>query len=456
MGCRVIVIDDEHVFLKSIRRGLLTCGYKDVRLESDPRQAAALFEKGETWDVALIDITMPNMNGVELLERIKDHSPNTECIMVTAMNDAKVAVECMKKGAYDYLVKPISREDLIIKIHHAEERKRLLDVLDLKKKHVAPQLTNPKAFERIATKSPRVLEVLREAELHAVSSVPVLITGESGTGKELLARAVHMASPRANVPFVPINMASITASLFDAEFFGHVRGAFTGADKDRAGRLEQASEGTLFLDEIGILPLDLQGKLLRVLQDGEYAKLGSSRLQKTKARFIAATNENLAVSLARGGFRKDLYYRIKGASLQLPPLRERREDIPLLTNKFLTEFATTSGDELIEEKAAAMLLEYDYPGNIRELRSILQAAANLSQGGLITADLLPEALRRPKAAAGHGHLPAPGRDGSLMEMEKSHILRIYAQTAKNKSQTARLLGISLNTLRRKLESYGVE
>jgi DNA-binding NtrC family response regulator len=456
MGNSIIVVDDEQHFLASIRRGLINAGYKNVRVESDPQKAAAIFEGGETCDIALIDITMPNMNGVELLEVIKSYSPNTECIMVTAVNEAKVVVECLKKGAYDYLVKPISREDLIFKIRHAEERKRLLDILDLKKRETSPELTNVKAFERIVTRSPNVLEVLKEAELHAVSDVPVLITGESGTGKELLARAIHVASPRAKFQFMPINMASLTGSLFGAEFFGHTRGAFTGAEKDRMGYLEHANHGTLFLDEIGNLPLDLQGTLLRVLQEREFAKLGTSRLQKTDVRFIAATNENLNMLLARGTFRKDLYYRLKGASLHLPPLRERREDIPLLINRFMSEFLRSPEERRIEEKAVSLLLEYDFPGNIRELRSILQAAANLAQGKPITTQLLPDPIRSRKAPSGRVPHSECEPAVSLAEMEKAHILRIYSQTAENKSQTARLLGIGLNTLRRKLESYGKE
>jgi two-component system response regulator AtoC len=455
MGNRIIVVDDEKVFLESIRRGLITAGYKNVRMESDPKEAAALFERGETWDIALIDVTMPKMSGVELLELIRGHSPHTECIMVTAMNDATIAVECMKKGAYDYLMKPVSRDDLLIKIRHAEERKRLLDILDLKKRETAPELTNPKAFERIVTRSPRLLEILREAELHAFSNVPILITGESGTGKELLSRAIHTASPRAKSPFVPVNMASITSTLFDAEFFGHVRGAFTGAEKDRTGYLEHANQGTLFLDEIGILPIDLQGKLLRVLQEGEYARIGSGRQRKIDVRFIAATNEDLAASLARGTFRKDLYYRIKGALLHLPPLRERQEDIPLLIDRFLSELHGACGEKRIEEKAMESLLRYDYPGNIRELRSILQAAVNLAQGGPITLNVLPEAVRSRKLPSGRVPAPGSGPFVTLVEMEKVHILKIYAETGENKSRTARVLGLSLNTLRKKLKCYGV-
>ncbi|MFH0994537.1 MAG: sigma-54 dependent transcriptional regulator [Pseudomonadota bacterium] len=452
MSNRILIIDDEQDFLDSIARGLFNAGYMDVRTESDPVKAAAFFEQGQTYDMALIDLRMPNMDGMELLEIIKSHSPNTECIMVTAINDAKTAVACLKKGAYDYLIKPVSREDLLLKIGHADEKKRLLDILDLKRACETPELTNAKAFERIITRSPGILAVLKEAELHAVSNVPILITGESGTGKELLARAIHTASNREQGPFIPVNMASLSSTLFDDDFFGHVRGAFTGAAQDHTGYLDRANHGTLFLDEIGILPIDLQGKLLRVLQEGEFAKLGTSRTQKTDARFVAATNENLDTLLKRGKFRKDLYYRLKGAQLHLPPLRERPDDIPLLIDRFVAELAGGFKERRIEDMAVSMLSAYRYPGNIRELRSILHAAANLAQGGPISPGHLPDPVRARKPASGSPPLCC-GTAVSLSENEKAHILKIYHQTAENKSRTARLLGISINTLRRKLESY---
>ena len=456
MGNRIIIIDDEQDFLDSIARGLFNAGYPDVRTESDPARAAMFFEQGQSFDIALIDLTMPNMDGMALLESIKRHSPNTECIMVTAVNDARTAVACLRKGAYDYLTKPVCREDLLLKIGHAEEKIRLLGILELKRAAEIPKLTNAKAFERIISQSPRVLSVLKEAELHAVSIVPILITGESGTGKELLARAMHIASPRAQGPFIPINMASLNGSLFDDDFFGHIKGAFTGAEKDHTGYLERANHGTLFLDEIGMLPIDLQGKLLRVLQEGEFTKLGTSRIQKVDVRFIAATNENLDMLLKRGRFRKDLYYRLKGAPLHLPPLKERPDDIPLLIKRFMADIYASCKERRIEDKAVLMLTAYDYPGNIRELRSILQAAANLAQGRTITPDHLPDPVRTRKQTPGPAPLTKNGAGMSLSENEKAHILNVHRQTAENKSRTARLLGISINTLRRKLESYAIE
>lgn len=455
MDNRIIVIDDDRDFLEIIKMELVSAGFNNVRIEDDPMKAALLFENEEVFDMALIDMTMPGLDGMQLLEVIKNTTPNTECVMVTAVNEARIAVECLKKGAYDYLVKPIPREDLISSIKRALERKRLLDILAIEKNKTPPKLIRKDPFKSITTCSRNVLKVLKEAELHAPSDVPILITGESGTGKELLARAIHAASPRSKFPFTPVNMASLSGSLFDAELFGHTRGAFTGAEKDRAGYLEYTDGGTLFLDEIGNLPLELQGKLLRVLQDGEYIKLGSSVPQKVNVRFIAATNANLEELMNKKIFRKDLYYRLRGGWLYLPPLRERKNDIPLLLNEFLKEFCGKSVNCGIEEQTLSLLMDYDYPGNIRELKSIIQSAVNLAQGRPLSANFLPAQLRKRKPIA-KGSLPLEsGPVVPLAQVEKSHILKVYNQTRKNKSETARLLGIGLNTLRRKLKSYGV-
>jgi transcriptional regulator with PAS, ATPase and Fis domain len=300
------------------------------------------------------------------------------------------------------------------------------------------------------------LKILKEAELHAASDIPILITGESGTGKELLARAVHAASPRSKSVFTPVNMASLTGSLFDAEFFGHTKGAFTGAEKDRTGYLEHSNKGTLFLDEISNLPMELQGKLLRVLQDGEYIKLGTDTPRKTDIRFIAATNEDLEKRMANRKFRKDLYYRLKGGWLHLPTLRQRKEDIPLLANHFLNEFLGKDKNAGIEEDAMTLLFNYDYPGNIRELKSIIKSAVNLAQGRKISKIFLPGNIQKQKSKTKPKHRPGTAPVVPLAQMEKSYILNVYNQTGNNKSQTARLLDIALNTLRKKLKIYGVK
>jgi DNA-binding NtrC family response regulator len=454
MDNKIIVIDDDLDFLEILKGHLLNSGFYNIRTEDNSLNVASLFEKGEDFDIALIDMTMPDIDGLDLLEIIKNISPRTECIMVTAVNEARIAVECLKKGAYDYLLKPVSQEDLIFSMNRALEKKRLIDILDIGKSRSLPRLKNAEPFEPIVTRSPKVIRILKEAELHAGSDVPLLITGESGTGKELLAWAIHAASPRSRFPFTPVNMASLTGSLFEAEFFGHTKGAFTGAQDSRTGYLEYTHHGTLFLDEIGNLRPELQGKLLRVLQDGQYFKLGTSNQQKADVRFIAATNEDLEKLMTKKAFRKDLYYRIRGGWLHLPPLRERKEDIPLLINKFLTDY--TEKDAAIDEEAKCLLMEYEYPGNIRELKSILQSAVNLAQGEPISSDILPAPLKRRKSISKCLTPSASEKIAPLAQIEKSHIIKVYELTSRNKSQTARRLGVGLNTLRRKLRSYGIE
>jgi two-component system, NtrC family, response regulator AtoC len=458
MSNQIIIIDDDRDYLELMAGKLRDLDYHDLRLSDDPLEAASAFDKGESFDVALIDMTMPDMNGMALLDHIKNTSPGTECIMVTAINEARTAVDCLRKGAYDYLVKPVAKDVLALTLPRALERKRLLDILDLEKSGKRPELINPLPFEPIVTRAASMFRILKEAELHAASNVPILITGESGTGKELLAWAVHQASPRARFPFTPINMASISANLFEAEFFGHTRGAFTGAAASRAGFLEHTHKGTLFLDEIGDLPLELQGKLLRVLQEGEFSRVGSSERIKVDLRFIAATNEDLDRMIARKAFRKDLFYRIRGGWLHLPPLRERREDIPLLVDLFLSKYEEyRRGNRRLTPKAMELLMGYAWPGNVRELKSIIQSAVNLAQGKPIDGPHLPVHLR---AQANTRRNVSTVADQSvirpLAEVEKEHILYVYNHLEHNKSRTARALGLGLNTLRRKLSAYGIE
>jgi DNA-binding NtrC family response regulator len=456
MPNRFLIIDDDRDYLEILMLKLKNAGFQDITCIDNPLEAATRFDEGETFDVALIDVTMPDMDGMELLEIIKNTSPNTECIMITAVNEARVSVKCLKKGAYDYLVKPVREEELTMTINRALERKRLLDILDMDKRDALPEVQNKAAFQAIVTRSRKMVRILKEAELHAASPFPVLITGESGTGKELLARAIHAASPRADAPFTPVNMAALNSNLFDAEFFGHTKGAFTGAEHDRTGYLDQTNKGTLFLDEIGILPLELQGKLLRVLQNGEYMKLGTSLPRRTDVRIIAATNEDLDQLINKRMFRKDLYYRIRGAWLHLPPLRERRNDIPLLITELAQKSGYAQGQRAVDEEALEALMQYDYPGNIRELESILHSAVNLAQGQTITIKCLQTHLRQRRKPQPRECRIDDTRMMPLAEAEKCHILKVYEQTGSNKTQSAKLLGIGLNTLRRKLRAYGID
>lgn len=456
MLAHFLLVDDERDFLESLERGLLISGFRNIRAEIEPRKAASLFQTGEPVDIAILDVTMPEMTGLELLDIIKSHSPTTECIMVTAADEASQAVSCMKKGAFDYLIKPINMEELLVVILKALERKNLLEIHRLNKQKKIPGLDNREAFSPIITQSEKMFRIMREAELHAVSKVSVLITGETGTGKELLAKAIHKASSRANHTFLPINMSALTAPLFEAEFNGHTKGAFTGATQDRKGYLESASGGTLFLDEIGSLPSELQGKLLRVLQDGEYFKLGTSRPQGTNVRFIAATNVELDRLQEQGLFRKDLFYRLCGAWLDLPPLRDRKEDLGVLVEAFLREHGSHHGNSDIEEPVWSLLHGYDYPGNLRELKSIVEYAANLARGKSISVHHLPTYV---VAAVSSNHKSATQFSHDtivpLAEIEKEYILKAYRHTDGNKLRTAQLLEIGPNTLRRKLHSYGV-
>jgi len=456
MPNRFLIIDDDRDYLEILMLKLKSSGFQDITCIDNPLEAATRFDEGETFDIALIDVTMPDMDGMELLEIIKNTSPNTECIMITAVNEARVSVKCLKKGAYDYLVKPVREEELSMTINRALERKRLLDILDMDKRDTLPEVQNKAAFQAIVTRSRKMVRILKEAELHAASPFPVLITGESGTGKELLARAIHAASPRAGAPFTPVNMAALNSNLFDAEFFGHTKGAFTGAEQDRTGYLDQTNKGTLFLDEIGILPLELQGKLLRVLQNGEYMKLGTSLPRCTDVRIIAATNEDLDQLINNRMFRKDLYYRIRGAWLHLPPLRERRDDIPLLITELAKKSGYAQGQRAVDEEVLQALMQYDYPGNIRELESILHSAVNLAQGQTITMKCLQAHLRQRKKPRPRECEIDDAAMTTLAEAEKCHILKVYSQTGANKTQSARLLGIGLNTLRRKLRAYDVD
>jgi len=452
MDYKIIAIDDEPVFLTSIKRLLITSGYKDITTADTYEKAKTLFTEKNGFDIAFLDLSMPEVTGLELLTRIKKFYPETECIMLTAVDDARAAVSCMNAGAFDYLLKPVQKDELLISIRRALERKRFRNILTIGKDGKLPELYDKEAFKSIITESPNMIRMLKEAELYAAGNVPVIITGESGTGKELLAKAIHLSSPRKNATFTPVNMAAITGSLFDSEFFGHTKGAFTGAEKARKGYFENSDEGTIFLDEIGILPFELQGKLLRVLQGGEFMRPGSDSLIKTDVRIISATNEDLSKLVSQKKFRNDLFYRLRGGWLHIPPLRERKQDIPLLIDKFIQE-PEIKGKVRFEDRTMDLLLEYQYPGNVRELESIVKSAVNLSRKGIITEMHLPVEIRKIKAKG--KQFQDTSKPLPLADIEKKHILYVYELTGNNKSQSAKLLGIGLNTLRRKLESYGV-
>lgn len=392
MKSKIIVIDDELNFLDTIRRGLITAGYRNLSLEADAMAVAQRLESGERYDAALIDITMPGMSGVELLERFKEFSPQTQCIMVTAIDEARVAVECMRKGAYDFLVKPISKEDLVASLTRALEHKRLVEILDICKKPKPPKLTDPEAFADIITNDVTMLKILKEAELYATSDVPVLIRGDAGTGKKLLAKSIHHASTRSTRRYIPVILDTMNRDRMTSYLFGHVKSAQNNIEKDHVGYLEESHRGTLFIHEIEQLPQELQQRVLMVLQNGEMVKMGGNRPQRIDLRLITATKVNLENQIAQKRFRSDLYHRLRGGWIYLPPLRHRIGDITRLVEHFLQSSKPHAMNIKITPEALSHLKNYSWPGNVSELKAIVQSAIDSSQGEPISPVHLPDHL----------------------------------------------------------------
>lgn len=456
MKTSILIVDDEPAFLDSVVRMLRLEGYDDVAAVANPTQVEGRV-RDHTFDAAFLDITMPEMDGLDVLKVIKEHSPETECVMVTANDSIPLVIKAVRYGAYDYLVKPITPEQLLHSLDRALEHKRLIQSLLLRSSGAVKRaLDNPKAFTAIITGDKATLRLLREAELHAASDIPILVTGETGVGKEVLTQAIHRASHRARGPLVAVNMLALSPTLFESEFFGHVKGAFTGADKNKQGYLAKASGGTLFLDEIGDLSLEIQGKLLRILQEGEYTPVGDTRAVRSDLRIVAATNQDLEKLVQQRRFRKDLFYRLQFAHLRIPPLRDRGDDLTLLAEHFLPE--AVGGAAALTDGSWQALQSHGWPGNVRELKGVLEAATNLAAKGQIK----PEHLKLPRTKAiGRAAQPAVkllpvGQLEPLKDVEQRHILSVYEALGNNKSQTARVLAIGLQTLHRKLKAYGVK
>lgn len=449
----ILVVDDESAFLESVERMLRLEGYERIETISDPTEVEELLEDQE-FDAAILDITMPEIDGLDLLSVIKERSPETECVMVTANESIPLVIKAIKRGAYDYLVKPITPDRLVHALDRALQHKQLIASLLLRSSRAVKRtLDDPDAFSAIITGDKQMLRLLREAELHAASDIPILITGETGVGKEILAHAIHTTSRRAKGPFIAVNMLALSPTLFESEFFGHVKGAFTGADKSKVGYLGKAEGGTLFLDEIGDLSLEIQGKLLRILQEREYARVGDTGSIRLDIRFVTATNQDLERLVQQRKFRKDLFYRLQFAHLQIPPLRDRGDDLTLLVEHFLSD--SSRGAEAITDDSWALLQLHGWPGNVRELKGALEAATNLAAGG----EIKPEHFKLPKPRNSSKvafKKTIVGELEPLSEVERRHILAVYDAVGSNKSQAARVLDIGLQTLHRKLKVYGVK
>jgi two-component system NtrC family response regulator len=446
---KILVIDDDESLRRVLEYNLAQEGYA-VLTASSGEQGLDLLRK-EGADLVVTDVRMPGMDGLQVLEGVRKVDPNVQVIILTAFGTIEMAVEAMKAGAFHYISKPFNRDELKLTI------KKALQLKELERENVAlrEELKVRTGLDAIIAESPPMSQVLELVVRVAPTDTTVLILGESGTGKELIARAIHGSSPRAHGPFVTVNCAAIPETLLESELFGHVRGAFTGAIRDRVGKFEAAEGGTIFLDEIGEMRPDLQVKILRVLEERMLERVGDNRLIHVDVRVLAATNKDLSKAIQAGEFREDLYYRLNVVPLQIPPLRERREDIRPLAQHFLKQLGA-SPRLTIAPEAFRALESYDWPGNVRELENALERAMIFHRGDVITLDDLPEAVRTRKAKEAVPlpvSLPEAGL--SLEEVEKELILRALQKHGWNQSRAARYLGITRHTLLYRIEKHNI-
>ncbi len=446
---RILVVDDEPGMRRSLAISLKREGY-EVEEAAGGTESLVRLER-EIYDLVMTDLKMTPVGGLEVLAAAKKAAPQTEVIVMTAYGSIEAAVEAMRLGAFDFVSKPFQAEEILARVRNALEKARLTTEVRL----LREDLKTRAGFEQLLGQSPAMQAVLAKAARVAVTDSTVLITGESGTGKELVARAIHARSLRATKPFVSVNCAAFPEQLLESELFGHIKGAFTGAVASRKGLLEEAHGGTFFFDEVGDTPPGIQAKLLRVLEDRLIRRLGDNRPIRVDVRILAATNRDLAGAIREKAFREDLYYRLNVVALHLPPLRVRREDIPLLAHHFLGVASRRSGKPMkgFSGEALALLQAYDYPGNIRELENAVEQAVAFTTGPVIRPEDLPEVLRSGPRSKGDGPAPAAG---TLEEMERELILRRIHELNGNLSLAARALGIGRTTLWRKMKAYRIE
>ena len=441
----VLVVDDDHDMRALLRDVLEEHGYK-VTLAQNGQEALKNLREGE-YPVVLTDLRMKGIQGIELLAEIKRSFPDTNVVLMTAFGSVETALEAMKQGASDYLMKPVKNDDLL----RVTERSFREALLRSEINRLRREVNKEYSFSQILGKSKPMREIFDLIRRVADSPTNILITGESGTGKELVAKALHYNSERKDAAFVAVNCAAIPEQLLESELFGHMRGAFTDAKVDKRGLFEEAAKGTLFLDEISELPLMLQAKLLRAIQEKEIRRLGANRPIAVDTRLIAATNLNLSEEIKAKRFREDLYYRLNVIEMRLPPLRERREDIPLLVDAFLKKFGQARGKDVkgVSETTLALLIDYAWPGNVRELENVIERAVTLSRGDKILPDDLPATIQ---GSRGDRRVldEAAEKMHPLHDIEKEYIKKILEKMGGNKYQAAQVLGIDRKTLYRKL------
>jgi two-component system NtrC family response regulator len=448
---RVLLADDDESFRRVHEYQLGSAGY-EVTACRDGSEALDAFREG-LHDLVVTDVQMPGLDGLELLARLRAISPETPVVMVTGHGTVETAVEAMKQGAFDFLTKPFPRDQLRLTLERAAEMARLeREVRELRR-----VVEDRFSFENLIGTAPAMLELYDAVALVASTSSTVMVTGETGTGKELVARAIHFNSDRRTGPFITLNCGAIPDSLVEAELFGHRKGAFTGAESDRAGRFEAADGGTLFLDEVGEIPLLLQPKILRVLQSGEVDRVGADHPVTVDVRIVAATHRDLRSLVDERQFREDLYFRLAVVPLHVPPLRERREDIPLLADHFLRrmEERTHRTGLRFPPETFALFDRYDWPGNVRELENVVERMVVLSRGDVLSPDSVPSRIRSPGASTTGSQFELPDDGIRLEEVETDLIRQALARTGGNRSQAARLLGVTRNTLLYRMQKHGL-
>ena len=451
---RILILDDEKNYLLVLEALLSDAGY-DVTPINDPEMAVSYLEEAEV-DVVITDMKMPKMSGLDVLQQIKRSSPSIPVLIMTAFGSIESAVEVMKYGAFDYITKPFANDELLLSVHNAVE---------LSRAHQQYRILQESLEERYSThqiigKSPAMRETLSIVDRVSASRSTVLITGESGTGKELVARAIHFSSPRKDEPFVAVNCMAFNAGVLESELFGHEKGSFTGAVAMRRGRFEQADRGTLFLDEIGELPPDLQVKLLRVLQERVFERVGGTEPVKVDIRIVAATNKDLAKMVEEGRFREDLYYRLNVVQIHIPPLRERREDIPLLVSPFIAQIASENGitPKSFTQEAQNYLSGYEWPGNIRQLQNVIERCMVMIPRDVIDVEDLPPEIRDEESQfkSAVDLLPVElNLADTLDKIEAALIRRALVRADFVQAHAADLLGISRSLMQYKLKKYNI-
>jgi len=451
----ILIVEDEPYQREMLRDFLLKEGHRIA--EAQDGEKALLLLGESSFDLVLLDFKMPGMNGLAVLEEIRRINPEIDSVIITAFGTIETAVAAMKAGARDYITKPIDFDELSILISRIGDHRRLIRENQILREEARSKGVTS---DTIRYKSRKMAELMSLAGRIASSQATVLIQGETGTGKELLARLIHSLSPRADRPFIVVNCAAIPETLIESELFGHEKGAFTGAVQRRIGRFEQADGGTLFLDEIGELSPAVQVKLLRFLQEREFRRVGGERTLKADVRIVSATHQDLEAKIKGGSFRKDLFYRINVVTMNIPPLRERREDIPILIDHFVKRFVRENRKKIdgVSREARALLIRYDYPGNVRELENIIERAVVICRGSLLTLEDLP--FQDALCAGGTETGRDEPREGSLQyaleALEQQMIRDALEKCGFNQSRAARLLGLSERMLRYKLKKHGLK